>query len=85
MLFVPFVAKTLLEALDASEPALGRLHDPANHARGVVAVPKDVVTGRQAMLRTLLLHLVELLHVKLVIADDAPLVSGRVHRETRRE
>ena len=83
--FVPFVAKKTLETLDASESALRRLHDPADHAGGVVAVAEDVVTGRQTMLRTLLLHLVELLHVKLVIADDAPIVRGRVHRETRCE
>ena len=76
-----FVAK-FLETLDASKPSLGRLHDPTDHAGGVVAVTKDVVTSRQAMLRALTLHLIELLHVKLVIADDAPIMCSRVHRET---
>src|SRR6185369_16219963 len=71
------------EALDAAEATLRRLHDPTDHAGGVVAITEDVITRRQTMLRALALHLIELLHVKLVIADDAPIVCRGVHRETR--
>jgi hypothetical protein len=65
-----------LETLDASEATLGGLHDPVQHASRIVAVTKDIVTGRQTMLRTLGFHLVELFYVELVIADDAPIVRG---------
>ena len=75
----------MLEALYTSEATLGGLHDPVQHARRVVTVTKDVVTGRQAMLRTLGLHFVKLFHVELVIADDAPIVRSGIHREARRK
>ena len=42
----------MLETLYTSEAALGGLHDPVQHAGRVVTVTKNVVTGRQAMLRT---------------------------------
>ena len=64
----------VLKALDAPESTLGRLHNPAQHALRVVAVAEDVVAGRKAVLRTLHFHRIELLHVKLVIADDAPIM-----------
>jgi len=74
-----------LETLDAAESALRRLHDPLQDASSVVTVSEDVVARRKTMLRALGLHLVELLNVKLVIADDAPIVGGGIHRETRRK
>ena len=37
------------------------------------------------MLRALHLHLIQLLHVKLVIANRAPVVRRRIHREARRQ
>lgn len=74
-----------LEALYTSEAALRGLHDPVQYAGRVVTVAKDVVTGRQAVRRTLALHFVELLRVEFVIADDAPIVCSGVHRETRRQ
>ena len=74
-----------LETLDAAESALRCLHDPLQHSSSVVTVSEDVVARRKTMLRALGLHLVELLDVKLVIADDAPIVGGGIHRETRSE
>lgn len=74
-----------LKALYSSESTLRRLRDPTEDARRVVAVTEDVVTGRQTMLGAFNLHFVELLHIKLVIADNAPIVGGRIHRETRSE
>ena len=75
----------MLEALYTSEATFGGLHDPVQYAGRVITVTKNVVTGRQAMRRTLALHFVELLRVELVIADDAPIVRSGIHRETRRQ
>lgn len=74
-----------LETLYSSETTFSGLCDPTEDTRRVVAIAEDVITSRQAMLGALDLHLVELFHVKLVIADHTPIVRGRVHRETRRE
>ena len=74
-----------LETLYTPKTTLRRLRNPTKDARCVVAIAEDVVTSRKTMLRAFDFHFVELLHVKLVIADNAPIVCGRVHRETRRE
>ena len=74
-----------LETLYSSEPTLGGLRDPTENARRVVAIAQDVVTSRKTMLRAFDFHFVELLRVKFVIADNAPIVCGRIHRETRCE
>lgn len=59
----------------------GLLQTPGNHAHIVVAVTQDVVTSREAMLRAFLLHLIELLHIKLMVSDRSPIVRRRIHRE----
>ena len=79
----PWIAT--LETLYTPETTFGGLRNPTEDALGVVAITQDVVTGRKTMLGAFDLHFVELLHVKLVIADNAPIVCGRVHRETRSE
>ena len=61
------------------------LKSPGNHAHVVVAITENVITGRQAMRGALLLHLVELFRVKLMIADDTPIVRCRVHGEAWRQ
>ena len=74
-----------LKTLYTPETTFSGLRNPTEDARSVVAITQDVVTGRKTMLRAFDLHFVELFHVKLVIADDAPIVCGRVHRKTRGE
>ena len=74
-----------LKTLYTPETTFGGLRNPTEDALGVVAITQDVVTGRETMLRAFDLHFVELLHVKLVIADNAPIVCSRIHRKTRSE
>jgi len=61
------------------------LQAPRNHTKIVVAVAEDVVASRKTVRRAFLLHLVELFDLELVIADGAPVVRRRVHREAGRE
>lgn len=63
----------------------GLLQTPGYHAHVVVAVAQDVVTCREAMLRAFLLHLIKLLHIKLMVANCAPIVCRGIHREAWRE
>lgn len=52
----------------------GLLQTPADYTHVVVAIPKNVITRREAMLGAFLLHLVELLHVKLVVPYGSPVM-----------
>jgi len=61
------------------------LESPTDDAHVVVAIAEDVVARRKAMLSAFHFHLIQLLNVKLVIADGAPIVGGGIHRETRRQ
>ena len=54
----------------------GLLQTPTDYTHVVVAVTKNVITGREAVLGAFLLHLVELLHVKLMVPHGSPIVRG---------
>jgi len=74
------------EAAACAFETMARLfRGPGQHAHGVVAVTQNIVAGRQAMLGAVNLHLIELLDIKLVIANYAPVVSRGIHREARRQ
>ena len=64
-----------LKTIHTAEPVLRLLTDPCQHTHRVIAVAQDVVTGRQAVLGTVLLHLVQLLHIELVIPNNSPVVG----------
>src|SRR5258705_5109065 len=63
-----------LEAIYTPESMTRRLQNPGYYARGVVTVSEYVVAGGKTMFGTLALHLIKLLHVKLVIPNHAPIV-----------
>ena len=52
------------------------LQPPADDAHVVVAVTENVVARRETVLRAFNFHLIQLLHIKLVVADCAPIVRG---------
>ena len=54
----------------------GLFYSPRDYSHIVVTIAEDIVTGRQAVLRTIFLHLVELLDIEFVISHDAPIVGG---------
>jgi hypothetical protein len=85
----PVIHLAKLGELEAAAYALesmaGLFRRPGQHAHRVVAVTQDVVAGRETMLGAIDLHFIKLLDIKLVIADYAPIVRRRVHRETRRQ
>src|SRR6185503_8630689 len=60
----------------APESMQGLLQTPADYTHVVVAVTKDVITRREAVLSAFLLHLVQLLHVKLVVPHGSPIMRG---------
>jgi hypothetical protein len=53
----------------------GLLQTPADYTHVVVAVTKNVITRREAVLSAFLLHLVQLLHVKLVVPHGSPVMG----------
>src|SRR5262245_58748352 len=67
------------------ESTAGLFQDPLDCSRIVVAVGEVMVQGREAMRLALLLHRVELLDFKLVMANAAPIVGRRIHWETGRQ
>ena len=72
-----------LEATAGSfESVPGLLSRPGQDPHCVVAIPEDVVTRRQTMLRAIHFHIVELFDVKFVGPYHAPVMSSGVHRET---
>ena len=79
------VSAVLETAACSLESMAGLFRGPGQHAHGVVAVTQNIVAGRQAMLGAVNLHLIELLDIKLVIANYAPVVSRGIHREARRQ
>lgn len=58
---------------------------PGQYPHSVVAVTQNVVARRQAMLGAIYLHFIKLRDIKLVIADDTPVMGRRIHREARRQ
>ena len=50
------------------------LQAPRNHAHVVVAIAQDVIARGKTVLRAFHFHFVELLHLKLVVADHAPIM-----------
>ena len=73
--------KPLETAARALESVPGLLGCPGQHAHRVVAIAENVITRRKTMLGAIYLHLVELLHVKLVSSYHAPIMRRRIHRE----
>src|SRR5262249_25534666 len=78
-------SKLFDSSLRACEAGLGVPEDPANHASIVVDVADDVVQRRERVEFTLLLHVGQLLLVKLRISDSTPVVSCGIHREAGRQ
>ena len=58
----------------AFESVPGLLGRPGQHAHRVVAIAENVVAGRETVLGALDFHVVQLLYVKLVITDNAPVM-----------
>ena len=70
-----FWFSSVLEAAAGSSKSMQRLgQTPLDHPHVIVAVTKNVVAGREAMLGAIHLHVIELLHIKLVIAHHSPVV-----------
>ena len=65
------------------EPVFRVLQDPADNAAVVVHVTYDVVQRREAVQLAFFFHLRELMPVELRFADNAPVMRGGIHRETR--
>ena len=66
------------EAVAGALKPMQRLFDaPADRAHVVVAITKNVVAGRETVHGAFDLHLVELPHVELVIADSSPVMRWR--------
>jgi hypothetical protein len=61
-------------AADALEAAHRLLCEPLHDTRVVVAVGKNVVTGRQTMLGTFLLHFIKLRLFEFVVVNRSPIV-----------
>ena len=62
-----------------SEPVLSLVHEPVKNAHGVIAITKDVIARRQAMLGAILLHFIQLLDVKFMVAYHTPVMGRRIH------
>lgn len=65
-------------SLEASRCALETVHGlpqaPRDHAHVVIAIAQDVIARGKTVLRAFRFHLVELLHIELVIANHAPIM-----------
>src|SRR5437762_10995299 len=77
----PFASLILKAARHALEAAQGLLQHPLHGAPAVVAMRQNPVASGEAMGGAILLHFVELFHVKLVMAHRAPIV-GRSEEHT---
>ena len=76
---------TALKAIYTPESVTGCLQDPTQNASCVVTVTQYVITRRKTMLGAIYLHLIELLHVKLVSSHHAPVMSRGIHWEAGSE
>ena len=81
----PVLSLNYLKRLETSARALKSvsrlLGCPGQYAHRVVAITENVITRRKTMLGAIYLHLVELLHVKLMSSYHAPVMRRGIHRE----
>src|SRR5215510_7949986 len=65
-----------------SAHAVKRLFDnPAKDCLIVIVVSEHILAGREAVMHALLLHLIQLVEVKLLILDGPPIDGRGIHRE----